>query len=209
MEKAQEILFHIDELYTQKPSEEEVIRQCKENPVRYQAWVDAFKDYDLSDVLDAIDNYWEYKNNKSRPNVAQIKAILNAHKTEKAISTSDTQEFNCYAPAESLMTRDIELKRNRHLLTVYKLAVDYIIQDLLLEIMPTSEWRKMDFSQRVALAKKNGLFDRFDEALVYVCKLNYGKEYQYESEQMLENASKRAGTTFEEATNVLANHWRM
>ena len=209
MEKAQEILYHIDELYTQKPSEEEVIRQCQENPVRYQAWVDAFKDYDLNDVLDAIDNFWEYKNNKSRPNVAQIKAILNAHKTEKSTSASDTPEINSFAPAESLMTRDIELKRNRHLLTVYKLAVDYITQEMLLELIPSSEWRKMDFSQRVALAKKKGLFNRYDEVLVKVCLDNYGKEYQFESETMIENASKRAGTTFEEATNVLANHWRM
>jgi hypothetical protein len=179
------------------------------NPVHYQAWVDAFKDYDLSDVLEAIDSFWEYKNSKSKPNVAQIKAILNAHKTEKNISTSDTPEFNCYAPAESLMTRDIELKRNRHLLSIYKLAVDYVTKDLLLEVIPSSEWRKMDFSQRVALAKKKGLFDRFDEALVYVCKLNYGKEYQFESESILENANKRTGMTFEDATNILANHWRM
>lgn len=209
MEKAQEILYHIDELYTQKPSEEEVIRQCQENPVRYQAWVDAFKDYDLNDVLDAIDNFWEYKNNKSRPNVAQIKAILNAHKTEKSSSTSDTPEMNYFAPAEYLMSRDIELKRNRHLLTVYKLGVNYVIQDMLLEHIPLSEWRKMDFSERVALAKKKGLFSRFDEVLVKVCLDNYGKEYQFDSETMIENAKARSGATFEDGVNVLANHWRM
>lgn len=209
MEKAQEILYHIDELYTESPSEEKIVSQSLKNPVHYQAWVDAFKDYDLSDVLEAIDYFWEYKSSKSKPNVAQIKAILNAHKTEKTASTSDTPEFNCYAPAESLMTRDIELKRNRHLLTVYKLAVDYVTQDLLLEVIPNSEWRKMDFSQRVALAKKKGLFDRFDEVLVYVCKLNYGKEYQYESEQMLENAKARSGSTFEDGVNLLASQWRM
>lgn len=209
MEKAQEILYHIDELYTQKPSEEAVLRHCEENPTRYQAWVDAFKDYDLSDVLEAIDSFWEYKNSKSKPNVAQIKAILNAHKTEKADLASNDPEMNYFAPAELLMSRDIELKRNRHSLTVYKLAVDYITQDLLLEMIPNSEWRKMDFSQRVALAKKKGLFNRFDEALVYVCKLNYGKEYQYESEQMLENANKRTERTFEDGVNLLASQWRM
>ena len=209
MEKSQEILYHIDELYTQKPSEEAVLRHCEENPTRYQAWVDAFKDYDLSDVLEAIDSFWEYKNSKSKPNVAQIKAILNAHKTEKSSSSSDTPEMNYFAPAESLMTRDIELKCNRHLLAVYKLAVDYITQDLLLEVIPSSEWRKMDFSQKLLLAKKKGLFDRFDEVLVYVCKLNYGKEYQFESESILENANKRTGKTFEDGVNLLANHWRM
>ena len=209
MEKAQEILYHIDELYTQKPSEEEVIRQCQENPVRYQAWVDAFKDYDLNDVLDAIDNFWEYKNNKSRPNVAQIKAILNAHKTEKSTQSSNEPEMNYFAPAEYLMSRDIELKRNRHLLTVYKLGVNYVIQDMLLEHIPLSEWRKMDFSERVALAKKKGLFSRFDEVLVKVCLDNYGKEYQFDSETMIENAKARSGATFEDGVNVLANHWRM
>lgn len=209
MEKAQEILYHIEELYTEKPSEEAVIRHSKENPVRYQAWVDAFKDYDLSDVLEAIDSFWEYKSSKSKPNVAQIKAILNAHKTEKSTSASDTPEINSFAPAESLMTRDIELKRNRHLLAVYKLAVDYIIQDMLLEHIPSSEWRKMDFSERVALAKKKGLFNRYDEVLAHVCKLNYGKEYQFESETMIENSKARSGSKIEDGVNILASQWRM
>lgn len=209
MEKAQEILFHIDELYTQKPSEDAVLRHCEENPTRYQAWVDAFKDYDLSDVLEAIDNFWEYKNSKSKPNVAQIKAILNAHKTEKSSSASDTPEVKYFAPAESLLARDIELKRNRHLLAVYKLAVNYIIQDMLLEHIPLNEWRKMDFSERVSQARKKGLFNHFDEVLVYVCKANYGKEYQFESETMIENSKTRNNSKIEDGINILASQWRV
>lgn len=173
-----------------------------------EIWAEVLEGHSQTEILDALKKYRKTVEYNKAPTPAEFSKFLETVSESKLI-TSQTQEFNCYAPAESLMTRDIELKRNRHLLTVYKLAVDYIIQDLLLEIIPNSEWRKMDFSQRVAFAKKKGLFDRFDEVLVYVCKTNYGKEYQYESEEMLNNAKARSGMSFEDGVNLLASQWRM
>jgi hypothetical protein len=173
-----------------------------------EVWAEVLEGHSQTEILDALKKYRKTVEYNKAPTPAEFSKFLDTVSESKPVA-SQTQEFNCYAPAESLMTRDIELKRNRHLLTVYKLAVDYITQDLLLEIIPSSEWRKMDFSQRVAFAKKKGLFDRFDEVLVYVCKVNYGKEYQYDSESMLENAKARSGSTFEDGVNLLASQWRM
>lgn len=173
-----------------------------------EVWAEVLEGHSQTEILDALKKYRKTVEYNKAPTPAEFSKFLETVSESKPV-TSTTQEFNCYAPAESLMTRDIELKRNRHLLAVYRLAVDYIIQDMLLEHIPSSEWRKMDFSQRVILAKKKGLFNRYDEVLAHVCKLNYGKEYQFESETMIENSKARSGSKIEDGVNILASQWRM
>ena len=206
MEKAQEILFHIDELYTENPSEEVVIRKSKENPTRYQAWVDAFKDYDLSDVLLAIDSYWEYKNSKTKPNVAQIKAILNSRKVEKNNESEQTEVKYIPDFAITRMNEDIRNGVNRHLLTVYKLAYDYCITDLLLQDIPLDEWKHMSEYQKHMLAVEKGILGNFDDVLVYICEKYYGKKYQYPSAAMLKGIEAKPKS--KDFVSVLATHWR-
>ena len=57
MEKALEILKHIEELYVAEPDLNKFERIAQKNPERVAAWDEAFKDYDLSDVLVAIDEF--------------------------------------------------------------------------------------------------------------------------------------------------------
>lgn len=204
MEKAQEILYHIDELYTENPSEEKIIRQSAENPIRYQAWVDAFKEYDLSDVLLAIDHFWEFKSSKTRPNVSQIKAILNSHKAEK-IRVDDRPEFKAIEPASQHMEADIASGNCHHLLNVYQMAVDYILRDRLIELIGVSEWQKLRYGQKYDLAEENNLFDDFDDVLRLVCKRNFGVEEQFQSENDLINAKERRSVT--DSINTLSAHW--
>lgn len=83
MEKALEILKHIEELYTAEPDFAKLDRMVEQNPERVAAWAEAFRNYDLSDVLAAIDDFWQYKSSKSKPSVAQITAILVAQKAKK------------------------------------------------------------------------------------------------------------------------------
>lgn len=173
-----------------------------------EIWAEVLEGHSQTEILDALKKYRKTVEYNKAPTPAEFSKFLDTVSENKP-NTTTAPEINYFAPAESLMSRDIELKRNRHLLTVYKLAVDYITQDLLLEHIPTSEWRKMDFSERVIQAKKKGLFNRYDEVLVKVCLDNYGKEYQFESETMLENSKSRNGMSFEDGVNVLANHWRM
>lgn len=207
MEKAQEILFHIEELYTENPSEEKIIQACEKNPTRYQAWVDAFNGYDLSDVLSAIDNFWEFKNSKTKPNVAQIKAILNAHKTEKTTETREG-ELKALSPAIQRMESDIESGNCHHLLRVYEEAVKYILTDKLIEAIGASEYGKLSYDQKYQTAVKNGLFNDFDTTLKTVCFMLNGKEEQFQSENDLINAG---GARFDlnDKIGSLASHWRV
>ena len=146
MEKAQEILFHIDELYLENPSEELILQMAEKNPVRYQAWVDAFKDYDLSDVLQAIDNYWEFKNSKTKPNVAQIKATLEQHRIEK-LKTLNTE----FKPVKGdysweRMAQDTKDGTRRNNLYVYQDAEKIVLEDWLLKEIPTEVWKAMSYA---------------------------------------------------------------
>lgn len=192
MEKAQEILFHIDELYTENPSEEKIIRQSQENPVRYQAWVDAFKDYDLSDVLQAIDEYWEYKNSKTKPNVAQIKAKLNAKNTEKMAKTTVAEEAKADF-AWQRMDEDIEKGKCNWNMPTYRMAERIVLEEWLSKEMPADLWQRMDYYGRVKQAKEKGLFDRFDDALIEASRRKFGRDYQFESENDIKSARNVAG----------------
>lgn len=82
MEKALEILKHIEELYVAEPDFAKIERMAKNNPERVSAWEEAFAEYDLTDILLAIDDFWNYKSSKSKPSVAQLKAILTSKKVE-------------------------------------------------------------------------------------------------------------------------------
>ena len=80
-----------------------------------------------------------------------------------------------------LMQRDIKLNRCRHLLPEYQAAIRYIAEDMLSHEIPAGEWRKMSFAERCAAAMKRGLFNRFEEILVLVCRQRHGKDYQFEA----------------------------
>lgn len=179
MEKALEILKHIEELYVVEPDFGKIERMAKKNPERVKAWQDAFDDYDVTDVLLAIDNFWNYQTSKSRPSVAQIKAKLNAVNAERKKKNADYIPMT--DPAVAYMQRDIKLGRCRHLLPVYQAAVRYIAEDILAQEIPVTEWRRMSFAERCEAAMKRGLFNRFDEVLVLISCRDNGKDYQFES----------------------------
>lgn len=230
MEKAQEILFHIDELYTENPSEEKIIRACQENPVRYQAWVDAFKDYDLSDVLQAIDEYWEFKNSKTKPNVAQIKAKLNARNTEKVREIAETTAQAAKGDyAWERMNADIEAGSCRNNLYVYRDAEQIVLNDWLAREIPASVWCKMSYASKLQQATEKGLLNNFDEALRQAAQKRFKRDYEFQSANDLENAKNHKAVdpltslnarrddglntqgmtnNLTEAANILANHWR-
>ena len=179
MEKALEILKHIEELYVAEPNLAKLEKMAYNNPERVQAWEDAFREYDLSDILDAIDNYWEFKSSKSKPSVAHIKAILNVRKADKTPEIVNVEPMTDYAV--TFMQRDIQRGSCRHLLNVYQKAVRYVAEDMLSQEMPVSEWRKLDFQQRQETALKRGLFQNFSDILVFICRKYWGKDYQFEN----------------------------
>ncbi len=194
--KAKEILKHIEELYTAEPDFDNLEKMFEKNPERLEMWEKAFEQYELADVLKAIDEHWEFKSSKSKPNVSQIKAKLNVSNVEKVVNNTIQEgdavagEYRAYSPAEWFMGRDIQLKRCRHNLYIYKRAVNYILDELLLEYIPYSQWQGLTFAGKVKLAKENKLFSKIDEALVYVCRRDKGSDYEFPSEADLEASAK-------------------
>lgn len=78
MEKHLEIFKHIEELYHDDITDEEILEYAEKNSAKMEMWKQAFEGYLLRDVLDAIDEYFSHKNNRTPPRIAQIKAVLNA-----------------------------------------------------------------------------------------------------------------------------------
>lgn len=219
MEKAQEILFHIDELYTENPSEDKIRQMAENNPTRYQAWVDAFKDYDLPDVLTAIDNFWEFKSSKTKPNVAQIKAILTSHKAEKLRQAAESAPKKELPTPENLMALDISTGDCRNNLYVYREAYDICLDKFLREVVPDDVVDHAFYPRNVQLAVENGVFGRFDEAMLMAAQRRFGRDYEFPSANDLE-AQKKAGVKLDsshslrmtekgdDAVKTLSAHWR-
>lgn len=76
LDKELEILRLIEELYHGDTTEQEMYDFASKNQVKVQAWKEAFEDYPLFEVTKAINHFYMRKSSKTRPNIAQIRAIL-------------------------------------------------------------------------------------------------------------------------------------
>lgn len=76
LDKELEILKLIEELYSGDVSEQDFLEACKGKETKIAAWRDAFAEYPLFEVTKAINHYYVKKSSKTRPNIAQLTAIL-------------------------------------------------------------------------------------------------------------------------------------
>ena len=174
MEKTQEILKHIFDLYSEnEQTEKDIINWCEKNVERYNAYQLAFEDYDMLDVFRAIDNYWRYTSNKTKPTVAKLLAMLSTEKEVKKEHHYETSEAKYFNIENQYMQRDKALGINQeYFLADYRRAVNYILTDMLREKIGVTEYNKLskddkvdELSEKYALAMRNGLFNNFDDIL--------------------------------------------
>lgn len=196
-----QILKHIEELYGTPSTIQKIDTLERDQPTLYEAWTDAFKEYDLADVLSAIDEYWVYKSDKTRPTVAKIKALL--HNTEKLPETTGTRDTIKGDYAVQRMASDTETGVCRNNLYVYKDAERLILEDWLMQEIPASIWAKLDYSARIKQAEDKGLLSRFDEALSICAQKRFGRAFEFTSKE--DNKTLNADKT----VTSLASHWRM
>lgn len=207
------ILRHIAELYanpTKNMSYDQAVDLYYEKlAAHFDKYATAFENYHTADVITAIDKCWRYDSDKTRPKLAKIEAFLNSDdKVERKVKKNSDVSYKIpeYEP-EQLMRRDIELGRNRHLLSVYQRAVRYIAEELLMREIPGDQWQRLKYSDRCRLAWSKGLFNQLDNVLVMICRKYYGKDYQYSSE----NDLKAAAFSFPDTTKqvkALASHYQ-
>ena len=203
MDKTQQILFHLDELYTEEANEERILRACEKNPAKYGAWKDAFEEYDLADVLTAIDEFWQYKSNKTKPNVAQIRAILNTKKAEK-IKKAESEAVRELPTAYHFWKQDGASGDLKYFLQDYERAFDLCITDYLAEVIPAEEFARYSWQRRIKAALDNGVLNRMDEALQAVCEK---PRFLSDNEYATIHGTKPKVNIYDAAAS-LASHWR-
>lgn len=182
------------------PSEEYARKYAERNPEKLAAWDAAFKAYDLSDVLTAIDEYWNFKNNKTSPRVAQILAILNSKKEVEKDSFSVDAQASRFDESNWRYWVGIDLARalmirggNKNLRFWCKKAVDAILAERVDRLPEARFW---DYDRKVKECFDRGFFDDIDEIAENIRQREiFGKE----------NAML---ASVKESGNWLASHWK-
>lgn len=200
MEKELEILKHINELYVGDTTDEEIIRFAEKNTEKVAAWKAAFIEYDLSDVLQAVDEYWNFKNNKTSPRVAQILAILNSKKEVEKDNFSVDAQASRFDESNWRYWVGIDLVRalmirggNKNLRFWYKKAVDAIFAE---RVDRLPEARFGEYGQKIRECFERGFFDDVDDIAENIRQWEiFGKE----------NAMP---VSVKDSGNWLASHWK-
>lgn len=93
MEKLIEILKHIEDLYNKEDvSREKIKYSIEKNKEKAENWKSKLYKYEIFDILQAIDEYWRYKDDKERPKAAHIEAILNTKKDCEVVRSEKNEE---------------------------------------------------------------------------------------------------------------------
>lgn len=183
-EKSRRIIKKVAELYSfgnERKTVEEVTQINYEKLLDKEAdWDKAFEEYEVDDVLKAVDNFWRYKSDKNRPSVAQILSFLNTEKEVKKIPHKEESVEGKYYNIETMyFNRDRELGKLKYNINAYKRAVDRIMKDMM------DEWcRENSFK-----------FDDKDPAVAYHRKFQKATELGYfnEFDAILENIAQESG----------------
>lgn len=149
--KALEILYHLEELYNSRDVDKDDFfeKMMLSNSKIVNMWEKAFEHYDESAVLQALDEFWRFNSNKTRPKVSQILAMLNTSKEpvyEKKTENYENESVYCperklakalnvsVGEANAIFQRMINAYRQE-----YPETIDYTITDLI-KSMHTSGW---------------------------------------------------------------------
>lgn len=89
LDKELEILKLIEELYHGDTTEQDMLDFAMKNQTKVQAWKEAFNDYSLYDVTKAINHFYMKKSSKTRPNIAQLRAILSESGAAREITPTN------------------------------------------------------------------------------------------------------------------------
>lgn len=170
-----------------------------------EVWTEVLDGFSQTEILDALKNYRKNTPYDRAPNPASFKAFLGERETRR----NERPEFVAISPVEQWMKADIASGNCHHLLNVYQLAVERVMTDKLLEVIPADEFQRMNTFERYKAAQNNGLFDNREKTLREVCLMYYGKEEQFQSENDLKNARFRSSRFEEDPASVLASHWRL
>ncbi|MBQ0114208.1 MAG: hypothetical protein KBT03_13845 [Bacteroidales bacterium] len=166
--KAIYILQHISELYDKEPDPEKIEQLALEHPTKVNKWNDAFANYDTDEVISAIDEYWRFKSSKTKPNVSQIIAMINAKGIKE---DKEREKLPAYLPDIDVQyfNEDVKAGQCHHNKYIYTMALYRIRSGQYPNIVNKINPCKADF----------------DDVLIDVSKEVLGKEYEFQSKNDL------------------------
>ncbi|MBQ7659836.1 MAG: hypothetical protein IJS26_03735 [Alphaproteobacteria bacterium] len=113
MADTKRILHHIAELYAKPRANQEIdeaIFEMEEKlSARFAEYDKAFDGKITLDLIKAVDDYWRFKNDKTRPTLAQILALENSDVTKKE------REFESDESQAGLKKRVINCMKNLYI----------------------------------------------------------------------------------------------
>lgn len=157
-----------------------------------EVWLDVLDGYSQTQILDALKAYRRNTEYNSAPTPANFEKWLKLQEKDAPVH-EETPKVKYFNPAVEFMQRDINLGKCKHTIKAYDRAVDYIINELLLDEIPVQEHAKMDFSTKCANAKNKGLFKDFDDILEQLATTG--------------EVQPKAVDSFNSAGAILAGHW--
>jgi hypothetical protein len=180
-EKSRRIIRKVAELYSfgnERKTVEEVTQINYEKLLdKEEEWDKAFECYDISDVLQAVDNFWRYKSDKNRPSVSQILAFLSTEKdVEKKVVNEGGVEVKNFNIETELFLRDKACGRQKYPMHIYKRAVNKIMKDLMDMWCKENDFSFEDDNEAIERGKRYrkaielGYFDEFDNILDKVAR---------------------------------------
>ena len=174
-------------------------------------WVDILDGYSQTDILEALKTY-----RKNVPyNVAPLPARFKEYLPEKHHRSEPESVKKELPTPENLMAQDVAAGCCRNNLYVYREAFDICLNQFLPEVIPADVAEHAFYPRNVQLAVENGVFGRFDEAMLMAAQRRFGRDYEFPSKNDLE-AMKQAGDSrfrkndsVKGVADILASHWRV
>lgn len=168
MEKHLEIYKRIEELYHADTTDEAIEKYAMQNQEKMALWKKAFDEYSLSDVLQAIDEYFAKKNNRTPPRIPQIEALLHSSGAKRE---EKYEEVEPYQPEYDYryMHEDVESGNCHHNLYYYTAALKKI---------RAGEYPLIEDIQH---PKHNEMLEVVEE----ICEQRTGKKYEFLSKNDL------------------------
>lgn len=101
---------HLADLYSQTDiTEEEIQKLLKKYPDREKLWNEELKDFTTDEVIQAINEYWRYKNSEIKPKIVHIKAMLLPAKKDEVVEVK-TKDYSGLAKAAEKTAEELRRK---------------------------------------------------------------------------------------------------
>lgn len=188
LDKELEILKLIEELYHGDTTEQDMLDFAMKNQTKVQAWKEAFNEYSLYDVTKAINHFYMKKSSKTRPNIAQLRAILSESGAAREITpTNEKAELGF-----GLKFQQIDKENG----DMHWFVPDYVEVERLIR---KDVW---GFVYNI----KNPTIDEFHRCIEEWCKETTGHKYRFYSDNDISKMSEeQKSALWEKCHNLIDN----